>query len=131
MTKKLAFRLIFFFYLAVVLVLCFGNFKDTPSVTNSILGIPTDKIAHFCLFFPFPILAFMAFDSFTENWRTSLLFVIATFIAGIILALFTEWGQAHLTTWRNGDPNDFLADIIALGLSSILIFILDIRRQRK
>lgn len=131
MTKKLAFRLVFFLYLAAVLVLCFANFTDAPSVTQSILGIPTDKIVHFCMFFPFPVLAFLAFDTFTKNWRTSLLFAIAAFGAGIILALVTEWGQAHLTTWRSGDPKDFAADIIALGVSSILVFILDIRKQRK
>ena len=131
MTKKLAFRIIFFFYLAAVLVLCFGNFQNAPSVTKSILGIPTDKLVHFVMFFPFPILAFLAFDSFTENWRTSLLFVTASFIAGILLALLTEWGQAHLTTWRHGDPKDLLADIVALFISSILVFIIDVRKQKK
>ena len=131
MTKKLAFRLIFFFYLAAVLVLCFGNFKDAPSVTNSILGIPTDKIAHFCMFFPFPILAFLAFDKYTETVKSSLLFTLATLFVGILLAIGTEWGQAHLTDYRSGDPWDCTADLIALVISSVIIFVWDISKQKK
>ena len=31
---------------------------------------------------------------------------------------------------QSGDPNDFRADLIALGISSLLVFILDLRKQR-
>ena len=128
---QIAFRCLFFFYVAALLFLCFGKFDSMPSVSRTLLGIPTDKLVHFCLFFPFPILAFLAFDQFTHTWRSSLFFTLATLAIGCLLALGTEWGQAHLTDYRSGDPNDFLADLIALILSSILVFIWDIRKQRK
>ena len=46
--KLLLSRLLFFAYLAAVLFLCFGRFESTPDVPRSILGIPADKLVHFC-----------------------------------------------------------------------------------
>lgn len=129
--NKIAFRILFFMYLAGVLFLCFGHFDSTPSVPLSFFGIPTDKIVHFTMFFPFPILAFLAFDRFTETVKSTLLFTGATFIVGLILAFGTEWGQAHFTEYRSGDPMDLLADTLALFLSSVLVIVVDIVKQRK
>lgn len=128
---KIAFRILFWLYVAGVLFLCFFNFDNTPSVPTSFLGIPTDKIAHFAMFFPFPILAFFAFDRFTETVKSTLIFTGVTFIIGLLLALGTEWGQAHLTEYRNGDSFDFMADSLALLLSSILVAVVDIAKQGK
>lgn len=133
MTKgqKIVFRILFFLYLAGVLFLCFGKFENTPSVEFTLFGIPTDKLVHFAMFFPYPILAFFAFDRFTETVKSTLLFVGITFIVGILIAVATEWGQANLTDYRSGDPLDFLADTIGLLLSSALVAFVDIRKQRK
>ena len=129
--NKIAFQILFWLYVAGVLFLCFGHFDSTPSIPTSFLGIPTDKIAHFTMFFPFPILAFLAFDRFTDSVKSTLLFVGATFIVGLILAFGTEWGQAHLTKYRSGDSMDLLADTTALLLSSTLVAVLDIVKQRR
>ena len=129
--QKIAFRTLFFLYVAGVLLLCFGKFDNTPSIGWSFLGIPTDKLVHFCMFFPFPILAFLAFDQFTATVPQTLLFSGLTLLVGILLALGTEWGQAHLTDYRSGDPLDLLADCIALVLSTLVIIWWDIRKQRK
>ena len=129
--NKIAFQILFWLYVAGVLFLCFGHFDSTPSIPTSFLGIPTDKIVHFAMFFPFPILAFLAFDRFTETVKSTLLFVGITFIVGLLLAFATEWGQAHLTEYRSGDPMDLLADTTALLLSSTLVAVLDIVKQRR
>ena len=128
---KTLFKILFFLYLAVVLVLCFGQFNNTPNVPFTILGIPTDKVVHFCMFFPFPILAFLAFDRYTETARQTLTFVGITLAVGLLLAVGTEWGQAHFTDYRSADPWDFVADTSALVVSSILVSIWDIRKQKK
>ena len=128
---KIAFQIIFYLYVAGVLFLCFGHFDNTPDVPMSFLGIPTDKLVHFTMFFPFPILAFLAFDQFTETVKSTLLFTGITFIVGVLLAFGTEWGQAHLTEYRSGEPLDLAADILALFLSSILVAVIDIAKQRK
>lgn len=129
--RRLIARILFFLYLAAVLVLCFGQFKDAPSIPWTLLGIPSDKIVHFCMFFPFPILAFLAFDKYTETPRSTFLFSGITFLVGVVLAFGTEWGQAHLTTYRSGDPLDWVADVSALFLSTLIVIIWDLLKQRK
>jgi VanZ family protein len=133
MTKgqKIAFRILFFLYLAGVLVLCFGNFENEPSVPETLLGIPIDKLGHFCMFFPFPILAFLAFDQFTDTVPKTLLFAGGTLLVGILVAIGTEWGQSHLTDYRSGEPGDLVADVIGLMLSTLVVIFWDIRKQRK
>ena len=133
MTKKqkIAFRILFFLYLAGVVYLCFGHFENTPSIGPDLWGIPMDKVAHFCMFFPFPILAFLAFDQYTWTVKQTLLFVGVTLLVGLLIAVGTEWGQAHLTDYRSGDPWDLLADVSALLLSSLIVTIWDISKQKK
>ena len=128
--RRLIARILFFLYLAAVLVLCFGQFKDAPSLPWTLLGIPSDKIVHFCMFFPFPILAFLAFDKYTHTPRSTFLFSGITFLVGVVLAFGTEWGQAHLTTYRSGDPLDLVADVSALFISTLIVIIWDLRKQK-
>jgi len=130
-SQKIAFQVIFFLYVAAVLFLCFAHFEQTPAIEWSLWGIPNDKVVHFCMFFPFPILAFLAFDRYTDSVRSTLLFSGITLLVGFLLAWGTEWGQAHLTDYRSGDPLDLLADGTALVLSTLLVIFLDIRKQRK
>ena len=59
------------------------------------------------------------------------MFVGVTLAVGLIIAVGTEWGQASLTDYRSGDALDFVADSAALLLSSILVTIWDIRKQKK
>lgn len=129
--QKIAFRILFFLYVAGVLFLCFGRFDNAPSISWNFLGIPSDKLVHFCMFFPFPILAFLAFDQYTDNVPKTLAFVGVTFLVGVLLAMGTEWGQAHLTDYRSGDKWDWVADVSALVLSSLLVIWWDIRKQKK
>lgn len=131
MSKKLITRILFFLYLATVLFLCFGRFENTPDVPWSFLGIPSDKLVHFCMFFPFPILAFLAFDKYTETPRATFLYSGLTWVLGMLLALGTEWGQAHLTTWRSGDPMDLLADGLSITISTLIVIIWDLSKQKK
>lgn len=133
MTRKqtIAARMIFFLYLATVLVLCFAHFGNTPDVPKSFLGVPTDKIVHFCMFFPFPVLAFLAFDKYTESVPATLAFSGVSFALGLLLAFGTEWGQATFTSYRSGDRYDLLADTIALIASTALVMAWDIYKQRR
>lgn len=131
MKLKFLFKILFFVYIVTVLFLCFGHFDSTPSVPLSIWGIPTDKLVHFAMFFPFPILAFLAFDRYTQTVRSTLLFTGCTFLIGLLLAFGTEWGQAHLTDYRSGDAMDLVADVSALVLSSLIVIFWDIRKQKR
>ncbi len=128
---KIAFRVLFYLYLIAVAVLCFGSFNSLPEVSKTILGIPTDKVVHFCMFFPFPILAFLAYDKFTGNRKKVIVFAIVTFLVGCVLAASTELGQAYLTENRSGEPLDFLADFLALLSGSVIATLIDLRQLSK
>ncbi len=130
-SHRTAARILFFLYLAAVLVLCFAHFGNTPDVPTTFLGIPTDKIVHFCMFFPFPILAFLAFDKYTESIPATLAFAGVSFVVGLLLACGTEWGQATLTDYRSGDRYDLLADTLALSLSTLCVIGWDIYKQHR
>ena len=128
MTKglSLTFKVVFYLYLVAVAVLCFGHFSSLPSVQESFLGVPTDKIVHFCMFFPFPILAFLAYDKFTGTRKSVITFSVVTFLVGCAIAAGTEIGQALLTDYRSGDPADFAADFLALLTSALLATVIDL-----
>lgn len=128
---KRIFQLGFIVYLLAVLYLCFGKFENTPDIPWSFLGIPSDKLVHFCMFFPYPILAFLAFDRFTDTSKSTFLFSGITWVLGLLLAVATEWGQAHLTDYRSGDPWDLLADALAITLSTILVIFWDLSKQKQ
>ena len=123
-------RILFAIYIIAVLVLCFGRFENTQEIPREFLGIPMDKIAHFLMFFPLPFLAFFAFDSYTEEFRSSVLWTSVTFVAGCLFAAATEIGQALLTSYRSGDPTDFWADLIAIALGSLIIFFIDLSKLK-
>ena len=124
-------RILFVLYLIAVAWLCFGHFESTEDVPRDICGIPLDKIVHFIMFFPYPVLAYFAFNRFTAKWWSSLLCTLATFLSGALIAAGTEIGQARLTTYRSGDPDDWKADLLAIGVSCVVVIILYLCKQRK
>ena len=58
--KTILARFLFFLYLAGIAFLCFMHVDKLPDVQKFIFGIPTDKVVHFGMFLPFPILAYLA-----------------------------------------------------------------------
>jgi VanZ family protein len=124
-------RILFGVYLVAVAWLCFGKLDSSQNMPTTLWGIPTDKIAHFLMFLPFPVLAFFAFDRFTERFWPSVLWTVVTFLAGSAFAAGTEYVQARLLPYRTGDPADFKADLLALAASSVIVLILDLSKQKK
>lgn len=114
-------------YLCTVGFLCFWHFDDMQAAEKMILGIPADKVAHFLIFFPFPILAWITFGRrITKKWP-AMLFIIGIFLLGCILGGGIELLQG-LTTYRSCDINDFRADALGMSLSSILMIIFALAR---
>ena len=123
-------RILFGLYLVAVAVLCFGKFDGAQDVPRALWGIPTDKIVHFLMFFPFPVLAYLAFDRYRGKRRASVLWTAAALLCGCAFAAVTELVQSRLP-YRSGDPADFRADAFALLLSSVLVLILILVQKRK
>lgn len=128
---RIIFPLMFICYICAVGFLCFGHFEDMPDVATTIFGIPTDKVVHFSMFFPFPLLAYATFGRKTKGRWNSILFILAIFLVGCILGIATELGQG-LTDYRSCDINDFRADSLGMALSSVCALIIDsIRHSSK
>ena len=124
-TKTILARILFFLYLAAIAFLCFMHVDKLPEVQQFIFGIPTDKVAHFLMFLPFPILAYLAYDHLTNKVWSAIFFAIATFIIGALIAYGTEYVQGTLP-YRSMDINDFKADALALAVSCVFVFIIDV-----
>lgn len=128
--KRTIQKIIFLIYLVAVGYLCFGHFDNIPTTPMVFLGIPSDKWVHFFMFFPFALLLYRAFDWRSSKWWHSVLLVIGLLAVGVLVAAGTEIGQG-LTTYRSKDPEDFAADILALGLSTVIVLILDLKKTLK
>ena len=118
---KIFWRVLLLVYLAAVAYICFASQGDLPSFDNWPFKIPADKVVHFLMFLPWPILAALSvmpgYDR--ASVRTVILLLIITII-GCALAGATEWIQG-LLPYRSRDVYDFIADCLGL-LAGALLF---------
>ena len=118
--------ILFLAYVAAVAWLCFGTFKPDPSIPRSIFGYPTDKVVHFLMFLPVPILGTIAFD-FRSWWRT---LSVMTILAN--LAAFTfEQLQSRITTIRITDPKDLNANFLGISLGLLIAILIGLFARKK
>lgn len=111
---------LFLLYIAAVLCLCLLNLSDkTPELPKYFLGIPMDKIAHFLMYFAYPPACWLMLSynkMLKVNGRHIFTIIILT---GLAFAAFTESAQGFLTTYRNPDPVDFVANITGIFSASL------------
>lgn len=110
---------LFCIYMAAVAVLCFIRPSSLPEMdVKTFLGIPIDKMLHFLMFLPYPVLAGTAFirRDCTTACGTAVLAVIA--VTGIGISYGTEVVQAH-TGYRSYEIGDFYADLAGIAAGSI------------
>lgn len=121
----------FAIYLAGVFVLCFIKGDRLPEVENFIFGLPADKVAHFVMFLPFPILASLAFISKDQGILRNLSVLIILTITGLGIAYGTEVIQAQ-TGYRAYEIGDFMADAAGIcigGMATAAYIIIQNNRQ--
>ena len=128
--RSIIFSITMVLYLAAVGYLLFANFEKLSSIPRIFLGIPTDKIVHFCMFFPFPILAYLAYDQLTDTPLKALAALVSICAIGAIFAGLTEIVQGMLP-YRAQDIHDYAADCLAIGLAGIITFIIDVSKMRR
>ena len=129
-TRSLLFKLAMLLYIVAVAYLCFANFHKLPEVPKTFLGIPMDKIVHFWMFFPFPILAFFAYDQLTETPLQAFAALLCICAFGGIFAGLTEIIQGSLP-YRSQDVHDFNADLLSIVISGLLVFVYDVSKMKK
>ena len=123
--KTILSRILFLLYLIGIAVLCFMHVDKLPDVQKYIFGIPIDKVVHFGMFLPFPILAYLAYDHLTNKLGPAILFAVVTLVLGLSIAYATEYVQGMLP-YRSMEMADFKADALAISLSCVLVFIVDV-----
>ena len=112
-------RYLLILYIIAVAILCFGRFSGGIDMSSEWFGIPKDKIVHFAMFLPYPVLMYMAFYQTGHKPAYLVLFLCAIIAVGGILAGTTELIQG-LLAYRSADINDFRADCLGILTGSIL-----------
>lgn len=122
--------IVFCLYIAAVCYLCFSKPDDIPTIQFNFLGLPIDKIVHFLMFLPFPLLAFLSFDAKDSKNGRRLLLMLGIVAAGIALAAATEFIQGRLQ-YRSEDRYDLLSDVSGLFIGAVIVIIYKIFRKNR
>ena len=129
-TEALIFRIVLILYIIAVAYLCFANINNIQNIPRRFLNLETDKVIHFCMFFPFPILGFLAYGRKTGSVRESITIMICICAYGIIFAGLTELVQGMMP-YRTEDLKDYKADILAIVIASCTTLVADIIRHHR
>jgi VanZ family protein len=93
-----------------------------PQPEMFIFGIPADKVAHFLMFLPFPILMYMMLSDKSRKIWLDILLLAGILAMGIGAAFGTEFLQS-LTQYRSADIKDTFADMKGLGTGGLLVLL--------
>lgn len=134
MTKRaLIFRILMFLYIAALAYLLFAKVGGA-NIPKELFGWEGDKFLHFCLFFPFPVLALLTLKNLPEGFWATTFVMGAIFLAGCGLAGLTELIQ-DIIPYREANWGDYRADVYSTTLCSFLSYIVKLsipaRKKRK
>ena len=116
--RRIISTIVFCTYMIAVAYLCFGQPEDMPQISTLWFGLPADKVGHFLMFVPYPLLAYMIFETRGIGIMRHLTVIAAILTVGIGLAIGTEQIQAHLG-YRDADLHDFYADAAGLAAGGL------------
>ena len=116
---------LFIVYIVVVLCLTLLDLSDkTPELPTYFLGIPMDKLAHFLMYFAYPVAGWLML-SYNKNIKIGHKYIFSCLIiSGLAFAAFTETAQGLFTTYRESDPLDFVANVLGIFVGSFMIWLL-------
>lgn len=120
--KKIFPRILLVLYFISVGILCFCKFDGGMDLPASFFGIPQDKVLHFIMFLPYPILSAFALHSSTGRPASLIIFLLWIVIAGAVIAGATEIFQG-MTGYRNADITDFRADCLGIFTGAVFTLV--------
>ena len=107
-------------YLTTLGFLCFADPQNFQSASFSLWNIQADKIVHFIMFAPYPVLTFITVDIQSRSIVKRLFTLILVLLSGAVLALGTEIIQGT-TEYRSFELWDLAADIAGMLTSAIAL----------
>lgn len=114
--------ILFCIYIVAVILLCVIRTEGLPDLPRNFMGIPLDKVAHFIMFLPFPVLGYLAFTPYASGiWRKIAVLGIICLI-GCCFAYSTEKLQSF-TAYRKYELVDMSADMIGIATGALAILI--------
>lgn len=129
MKRRILYITAFCIYIGAILYLCLSKPDNLPQTDFLIFGLPADKVAHFTMFLPFPVLVYlMFFDRTRSRWK-DMLILAAAMALGVGAAFGTEYLQA-LTQYRSSDIKDTFADMRGLSTGALAVIIHILFRKR-
>lgn len=118
-------------YIGLIFFLCLFNFSDNGlELPSYFLGIKSDKIIHFTMFFPFPLICHLLFYNIAYFENRILLRSLIILASGALLALLSEYSQLKLTAYRSYDNMDLVADGFGLLSATAATLLLEKRLKR-
>lgn len=113
------YRALFCVYILAVCILCFIKPDSMPSKGFDWFGLPADKVGHFLMFLPFPVLSFTAFVKDYGAGTGAFCKLLVIVISGAAIAIGTELIQKVLG-YRSFDLHDFYCDIAGILAGAVV-----------
>lgn len=130
MKHRIFYILAFCVYIATILTLCLIKPDDLPQPEIYLFGLPADKVVHFLMFLPFPVLIYMMlFEKARKKWLDTLI-LAGGMALGLCAALGTEFLQS-LTQYRSADIHDVYADMQGICLGGIIVLAFIILKKNR
>lgn len=126
--KRFIYTTAFCLYIIGVMYLCFAKPDDMPQLPQLLFGLPADKVGHFLMFLPFPLLGYMVFANKDMAPARKLILLSILVICGLGMAIGTEQVQAALE-YRSADMKDFATDALGLAVGGLATLILIVKRK--
>ncbi len=120
---NILFRILLVLYIGIIAYLCFAHVESAPKVTT-IAGLPADKVMHFCMFFPLPVIGHMAYGKKADNMAEAVKILLYLASFSCIFAGITEIVQGSLA-YRSYDMLDFMVDCMSVCVSGLMMFLID------
>ena len=128
--RQYLYRALFGLYILAVCILCFIKPDSIPSKGFDWFGLPADKVGHFLMFLPFPILSFNAFVKDYGTGTDAFFRLMVIVLAGAAIAIGTELIQKVLG-YRSFDLHDFLCDIAGILAGTVVATLFIAIKKRK
>ena len=117
-----------FRYIAVALTIAItiGSLISMDSIPKSPVTV-SDKFVHTSAYFILALSWLLSFKSKIKSIKTLILILLVIFIYGIIIEVL----QAVLTSYRQADYYDMLANLLGISIAGVVFYVIFQKKQQK